>query len=179
MWYTAVQQHKPHYDKIAAYAAGLGQMTGPYSQVGVSPYRDSIGPLVGTQFYYESSPSNYLTEIADSNVAIYSMGFWNNWLRRGSISAFSNFTNPSKLIMTATSNMPTFNFNTEHLRYFDYWLKGINNGIMDEPPVFYNVLSAPAGNDWRFAWRWPLPNQKNVTFYLAQPQSTPDSSHPV
>ena len=80
--------------------------------------------------------------------------------------------------MTATSNMPTFNFNMEHLRYFDYWLKGVNNGIMDEPPVFYNVLSAPTGNDWRFAWRWPLPNQKNVSFYLAQPQSSPDSSHP-
>ena len=178
MWYAAVQQHKPHYDSIKAYAESLGQVGAVYSQVGVAPYRDSVGPLTGTQYYYEASPGNYIAEIADSNVAIYSMGYWNNWLRRGSISAFSNFTNPSKLLMTATSNMPTFNFNMEHLRYFDYWLKGINNGIMDEPPVYYNVLSAPTGVDWRFAWRWPLPNQKNVSFYLAQPQSTPDSSHP-
>ena len=24
----------------------------------------------------------------------------------------------------------------EHLRWFDYWLKGIDNGIMDEPPMY-------------------------------------------
>jgi predicted acyl esterase len=168
MLYEAVQQHQPHYDTIKAYAASLGQMSPPYSQVGISPYRDSIGPLVGTQFFYESSASSYIDEIGQSGVGVYNMGYWNNWLRRGSISAFVNFTNPSKLLMTATSNMPTFSFTTEHLRFFDYWLKGINNGIMDEPPIFYNVLSAPAGSDWRFAWKWPLPNQKNVEFYLAQ-----------
>lgn len=170
----AVQQHKPHYDAIKAYAESVDPSAkSPYSQVGIAPYRDSIGPLTGTQYYYEASPSSYITEIADSGVAIYNWGYWNNWLRRGSISAFCNFTNPSKLLMTATT---TFGINAEYLRFFDYWLKGINNGIMDEPPVFYNVLSAPAGNDWRFAWRWPLPNQKNLAFYLAKGPS--GSSNP-
>jgi uncharacterized protein len=167
----AVQQHKPHYDAIKAYAESLGQVGGAYSQVGIAPYRDSVGPLSGTQYYYEASPSSYIHEIHWSGVGIYNMGYWNNWLRRGSISAFSNFRNPSKLIMTASSNPSTFDFNTEHLRYFDYWLKGINNGIMDEPPIYYNVLSAPAGSDWRYSWKWPLPNQKNVSFYLAEGSS--------
>jgi putative CocE/NonD family hydrolase len=167
----AVQQHKPHYDAIKAYAESLGQVGGAYSQVGIAPYRDSVGPVSGTQYYYEASPSSYIHEIHWSGVGIYNMGYWNNWLRRGSISAFSNFRNPSKLLMTASSMMPTFNFNMEHLRYFDYWLKGVNNGIMDEPPIYYNVLSAPAGDDWRYSWRWPLPNQKNMSFYLAEGSS--------
>ena len=65
MWYEAVQQHKPHYDLIKAYAESLGQVGGAYSQIGVAPYRDSVGPLTGTQYYYEASPSNYIPEIPD------------------------------------------------------------------------------------------------------------------
>ena len=166
MMYEAIQQHQPHYDAIQAYAESLGVTSGPYSQVGISPYRDSVSPLLGNQYFYDSSPSSYIDEIGQSGVAVYNMGYWNNWLRRGSISAFANLTNPSKLIMTASSRMATFDFNIEHLRYFDYWLKGIDNGIMDEPPVYYNVLSAPEGEDWRFSWKWPLPNQENIEFYL-------------
>ncbi|HIE51077.1 MAG TPA: CocE/NonD family hydrolase [Armatimonadetes bacterium] len=48
------------------------------------------------------------------------------------------------------------------LRWFDYWLKGKDNGIMDEPPVRYYVMGdvddpqAP-GNEWRTADTWPVP----------------------
>ena len=28
----------------------------------------------------------------------------------------------------------------EILRWYDYWLKGIDNGVMDEPPVHYYVM---------------------------------------
>jgi putative CocE/NonD family hydrolase len=175
MLYEAVQQHKPHYDTIKAYAESLGQVGGVYSQVGPTPYRDSIGPLVNSRFFYESSASSYIDEIRRSGVGIYNMGYWNNWLRRGSISAFANLENPSKLIMTESSNMPSFSFDTEHLRFFDYWLKGIDNGIMDEPPIYYNVLKAPTGNNWRFAWKWPLPNEKPTNYYL---HAGPSGSNP-
>jgi uncharacterized protein len=58
----------------------------------------------------------------------------------------------------------------EALRWFDYWLKGINNGIMDEPPVKYYVMgdttdSRAPGNEWRTATAWPVP-ARITSFFL-------------
>lgn len=58
----------------------------------------------------------------------------------------------------------------EQARWFDYWLKGVNNGIMSEPPVKYYVMGdvtdpkAP-GNEWRTALTWPVP-ARTTPFYL-------------
>jgi putative CocE/NonD family hydrolase len=55
--------------------------------------------------------------------------------------------------------------NTEILafRWFDYWLKDINNGIMDEPPVRIFVTGE---NVWRDEKDWPLPRAKETKWYL-------------
>ena len=59
---------------------------------------------------------------------------------------------------------------TEQQRWFDYWLKGENNGVMDEPPIRYYVMGdvtdpkAP-GNEWRTAQAWPVP-AKTTSFFL-------------
>lgn len=39
------------------------------------------------------------------------------------------------------------------LRWFDYWLKGIQNGVMDEPPINLYVMG---DNCWRAEHEWPL-----------------------
>ena len=50
---------------------------------------------------------------------------------------------------------------TEQQRWFDYWLKGVSNGVMDDPPIKYYVMGdvtdpkAP-GNEWRTAQAWPV-----------------------
>lgn len=60
----------------------------------------------------------------------------------------------------------------EAARWFDYWLKGIDNGIMREPPVRYYVMGdvtdprAP-GNEWRTAWSWPVPARPTSLFLRA------------
>ena len=57
------------------------------------------------------------------------------------------------------------------LRWFDYWLKGIDNGIMDEPPVSYFMMAgAEKGrlspkNGLRTSANWP-PANREVRFYL-------------
>ena len=51
----------------------------------------------------------------------------------------------------------------EHLRWFDYWLKGIENGIADEPPVNVFVMGA---NEWRTAADWPIPGTEFTPYYL-------------
>ncbi len=49
-----------------------------------------------------------------------------------------------------------------HLRWFDYWLKGVENGIADDPPV---KLFEPGRNNWLHVDHWPLA-QKEKLFFL-------------
>ena len=39
-------------------------------------------------------------------------------------------------------NSSDINLGTEARRWFDYWLKDVHNGIMDEPPIHYYVTGA-------------------------------------
>ena len=50
------------------------------------------------------------------------------------------------------------------IRWFDHWLKGIDNGIMREPPVRYFVMG---DNIWRSASDWPPPGARPAFFYLS------------
>ena len=36
-----------------------------------------------------------------------------------------------------------FDIVAEELRFFDYWLKGVRNGVMEEPAVTYYTYNAP------------------------------------
>jgi uncharacterized protein len=70
-----------------------------------------------------------------------------------------------KLLFTppAHAERPFHEWHDEILRWYDYWLKGIDTGIMDEPPVKYWVMGA---NQWRTADDWPLPETKWTAYYL-------------
>lgn len=47
-------------------------------------------------------------------------------------------------------------------RWFDYWLKGVDTGIMDEPPVRLFVMGE---NKWRYENEWPLARTVYTDFY--------------
>lgn len=49
------------------------------------------------------------------------------------------------------------------LRWFDYWLKDVDNGIMDEPPVSIFTLGE---NRWQYLSDWPPPNMRQVRYFL-------------
>jgi putative CocE/NonD family hydrolase len=51
----------------------------------------------------------------------------------------------------------------EHLRFFDYWLKGIDSGIADEPPVRIFVMGESI---WRHEQEWPLARTQFTDFFL-------------
>ena len=53
--------------------------------------------------------------------------------------------------------------NELRLSWFDHWLKGIDTGVMDEPPVHVFVMGT---NEWRTASDWPLPETKYTPIYL-------------
>lgn len=48
-------------------------------------------------------------------------------------------------------------------RFFDYHLKGIDNGLGDEPPVKIFVLGH---DDWRYEHEWPLDRTEYTDLYL-------------
>ena len=49
------------------------------------------------------------------------------------------------------------------LRWFDYCLKGMDNGIMDEPPIQLFVMGE---NVWRDEHEWPLARTQLSSYYL-------------
>ena len=49
------------------------------------------------------------------------------------------------------------------LRWFDYWLKGIDNGIVDEPPLRLFIMGV---NEWRDEHEWPLERTTWQKWYL-------------
>lgn len=60
-----------------------------------------------------------------------------------------------------------------HLRWFDYWLKGIDNGVPNDPAV---RLFEPGSNRWVETDRWPLSVQEEslyLTFDGQQGHLTP------
>lgn len=50
-----------------------------------------------------------------------------------------------------------------HLRWFDHWLKGEENGIDAEPPVMIFVMGI---EEWRSEAEWPLPDTQYRPYYL-------------
>jgi putative CocE/NonD family hydrolase len=50
------------------------------------------------------------------------------------------------------------------LRWFDYWLKGIDNGVKDEAPVKIFVMGE---NVWRNEQEWPLKRARPTKYYLS------------
>jgi putative CocE/NonD family hydrolase len=48
-------------------------------------------------------------------------------------------------------------------RWFDHWLKGIDTGFLDEPPIQLFTMGA---NTWRFEEEWPLKRAVATPFYL-------------
>jgi putative CocE/NonD family hydrolase len=72
---------------------------------------------------------------------------------------------PKKLIFTGPAHLerPYHQLHGEMLRWFDYWLKGMDTGIMKEPPIKIWVMGA---NKWYYAKEWPLEDTQWTKFYL-------------
>jgi putative CocE/NonD family hydrolase len=49
------------------------------------------------------------------------------------------------------------------LRWFDYWLKNLDTGIMSEPPVRIFLMGK---NEWKDEPDWPIPGTQMVKYYL-------------
>ncbi|MHB9150884.1 MAG: CocE/NonD family hydrolase [Thermoleophilia bacterium] len=113
-----------------------------------------MNPCNGPFYQTESA----LTKATDVKVPTYVQVKWGRgWTVQNSIELFQRLQGPKKLDLQPQPPMQERPFHESHeemLRWYDFWLKGIPNGIMDEPPVRYFVEGAGM---WKSADRWPLP----------------------
>ncbi|WP_139343391.1 Xaa-Pro dipeptidyl-peptidase [Virgibacillus siamensis] len=75
---------------------------------------------------------------------------------------------PRKLWLSRTGHVDPFDFRREEWvdtlhQWFDYWLMGINNGIMEEPMVDIQR----SANEWQTQSSWPGEETNKVTVRLA------------
>jgi predicted acyl esterase len=83
----------------------------------------------------------------------------------GAFSAWKNWRGAKKMVIGPPIYLdrPVYQYQDEALRWFDHWLKGVENGVMDEPPI--RCFIAPTG-DWKNLDDWPPPEARWTTFYL-------------
>ena len=119
-------------------------------------------------------------------VPLYSVGNWTGvgLHLRGNTEGFMNAASKSKKlrIHTGTHFHP---FHTEEgrldqLRFFDHWLKGIDTGIMDEPPIKLQIRTGGGLKEYKFRFEdeWPIGRTRWTRMYLKaeRPEQNHDDS---
>ena len=114
---------------------------------------------------------HYKTKVRRYNVDIEIPGYFGGcWGMHslhlpGDFESYEHWKGPKKLTIHPPSDpdRPVYQYHNESLRWFDYWLKGINTGIMDEAPIHLFMQNT---GEWREAYEWPLPETKWTEFYL-------------
>jgi predicted acyl esterase len=83
----------------------------------------------------------------------------------GAFTAWKEWRGPKKMVIGPPLYLdrPVYQYQDESLRWFDHWLKGIDNGIMDEPPI--RCFIPPTG-EWKSLNDWPPADARWTTFYL-------------
>jgi putative CocE/NonD family hydrolase len=106
-------------------------------------------------------------------VPFYSSGNWGGWNHhlRGNIEAYVRSASEHKKLQVHIGGHTDAFYSDEGkhemLRWYDYWLKGMETGIMDEPPVKLCVRTSIDECTWRFENEWPLARTEYTKFYLS------------
>lgn len=139
-----------------------------YQQCISLPFRNSFDEKLGIELYPATSPITYRDKISESGVAIYHLGGWFDMFTRDAFLLYRNLDNPQRLAMGPSFHAQKHRFDSsdERLRWYDHYLKGIDNGIDREPPIHYFTMGAPEGEEWRSTWKWPLPEEQRVKYYF-------------
>ena len=127
-------------------------------------------------FSHFLDPFETATSYADSEAAFrkiqvpaYTGAGWHTYTYNmhlmGAQNWYAGISVPKKLLFTGPAHMerPWHAMHQEMLRWFDHWLKGIDSGMLQEPPVKVWVQGA---NQWREGSDWPLPETVWTKFYL-------------
>jgi predicted acyl esterase len=97
---------------------------------------DIVMNELDSEWYEERNPINLAKNI---DIPVYlQLDQGRGWTLDGTIELFETLNGPKKLDIGPYPPMQSRPFIEEHdkmFRWYDYWIKGIDNGIMDEPAV--------------------------------------------
>ncbi len=141
---------------------------------GINPIMADVmlNPLDGP--FWEERKARYNT----TKVPAYLGGCWATYGLHlpGAFRSWENLKVPKKMVIGPPMYLdrPFYQFQFEALRWFDHWLKGIDTGLMKEPPVKLFVMGT---NKWREAEDWPLSETKWTPFYLHEDELLCEHEH--
>jgi len=103
-------------------------------------------------------------------VPFFSVGNWTSFHFRGNVEGFERAAAKDKLFRVHIGGRLTEFYSeagkTEQLRFYDHWLKGIDTGMMKEPPVRLCIRSSPRECRWRFEDEFPPKRTTYTRYYL-------------
>ena len=135
------------------------------------PYRDSVSAFTGNAFWDEVAIWRYADTIRQAGIATY---MWSNWEDEPTeqvIIAAQNLG--SRLLIGPGSHCvpPTgFDFIGEVRRFFDYHLKGIDNGFSVQPRVTHWVETGEGDGFYHRTTELPGNGQPVTSWYLGAAQ---------
>ena len=134
-----------------------GQHMPPYFHLLIDPYDN------------ESVVKEAEESIRNIKVPTYTGSGWYAYTYKTHLNGAQNYyeklSAPKKLMFAGPAHLerPFHTLHGEILRWHDHWLKNIDTGVMNEPPVRYWLMGA---NEWRTGTDWPLPETQWTKFYL-------------
>ena len=128
---------------------------------------DIVMNELDSEWYEERNPVNLAKNI---DIPVYlQLDQGRGWTLDGTIELFDTLKGPKKLDIGPYPPMQSRPFIEEHdkmFRWYDYWIKGIDNGIMDEPAV--NVFVEGSRKNVEGA-QWP-PKKVDYTDLFLRPR---------
>lgn len=132
------------------------------------PFNDSVTPG-GIHPWQMTDLYPFVDRINQAHTPIYMTVGWYDIFTADMFYWFNNLTVPKRLTVRPTdhsqvsANLADLDFGAEALRWFDYWLKGIDNSIMKEPSIHYYVQDGSQKGTWQTSHDWPVASQKSRT----------------
>lgn len=133
------------------------------------PFRDDYSEVLGSRFWEESSLSTYRNAVEMNGPVMYRWTGWEDEFSADQFVAAANLRNVVKVFIGPETHCRSRSFNMfdEHLRFFDRYLKGIENGIDAEPSIQYYTYNAPPGQEWASSDSWPIEGTTTKRLFLA------------
>ncbi len=131
------------------------------------PYRDSVSTFTGNAFWDEVGVYNYLDAIRKAGIATY---FWGNWQDEPTAQTIMAAANLNSKFLGGPGGHcvppPGFDFAGEITRYFDHYLKGVDNGIEKSPRATYWVEGLDGKGRYVQSDTLPGANSTPLTLHL-------------
>ena len=165
-----------------------------------SPLRDGTGYFDRASDTGSQNLSTLLPRLRSAAVPCYHYGGFNDYFVAQQVLWFANWRGiaPTKLTIGPWTHYPNnctsprddedlrVRF-TEALRWFDHWLKGVDNGILHDPPVHYAVQDSHRWRSgefeseadrwqWRTSKHWPLDGIEMQRWHFAAGNSPSEDS---